>query len=290
MAFTKLNQPNSVNKLGECIASLYHVSQGHHLDKFKQLCFNLIHQFIPLGQSYWIVEHNTSNTEFFSFACKQNNTQHNTFFIEKPDYSGADRITQHIKINSCNIQHIFYLTPKNTAHGFTAKNQVDLNYILTHLIEAYRLNTLSSFQKHWHKYPHGNAIFDQEGRVIELDDNFKHLALLPNIIYKQLSLESLVCQQQYFFVKNNQLFEVQKVVDTYFIRVCNFSGNFSALSNKEKEICFFLVQACSNKGIADALQVSAKTIENHLANIYLKTGIQSRAKLTSALFNGCRDN
>lgn len=277
MAFTRLNTPQPVSKLGECIASIYHVSQGNSLEQFKQLCFNLIHQFVPLGESYWIIEHAALSNDVFCFACANENSQYALLPTKQSNYAGFDKIIHHIKMNQCDIQHSFYLTPENATHGFTPENQLDLGYILTHIVEAYRLNTLSIFQKSWHKYPQGNAIFDQEGGVIECDDNFKQLGLSPETI--------LACHQQHFIVKDNLLFEVQKIIDTYFIRVVNFSDDFLSLSNKEKEVCFFLIQSYSNKDMADRLQVSVKTIENHLASIYQKTNITSRSKLTSVLFN-----
>lgn len=285
MSFSTLKKPNPVSKLGELIASIYHVSQGNYLDKFKYSCFSLINQFVPIGESYWIIEGRHLKNDIFCFSCKRENTQYDPTLIKYSDYSGIDSVTRTIKMNECKIQHFFYFSPGNTERGFTPKNQVDLDYIVSHMVEAYRLNVLSSFQKNWQKYPHGNAIFERDGTIIERDENFKQFDFLIESFNKNNALDSLECNQQYFLFKQNLLCEIQKIIDIYFMRIVNFSGDLITLSNKEKEICFFLIQAYSNKDIADKLHVSVKTIENHLANIYLKTTIQSRAKLTSALFD-----
>ena len=52
-----------------------------------------------------------------------------------------------------------------------------------------------------------------------------------------------------------------------------------ALTRREKEIISLIKQSLSNQQIAERLAISARTIENHLAHIYHKTGITAREKL-----------
>ncbi|RIK32563.1 MAG: hypothetical protein DCC56_01765 [Anaerolineae bacterium] len=51
-----------------------------------------------------------------------------------------------------------------------------------------------------------------------------------------------------------------------------------SLSNREREILDLLSQGLSNKTIASQLYLSVRTVEGHLANIYLRLGVHSRTE------------
>lgn len=50
------------------------------------------------------------------------------------------------------------------------------------------------------------------------------------------------------------------------------------LTEREREILDLLVQGLSNKLIASKLYLSVRTVEGHLANIYLRLGVHSRTE------------
>ena len=50
------------------------------------------------------------------------------------------------------------------------------------------------------------------------------------------------------------------------------------LSEREREILDLLAQGLSNKLIASKLYLSVRTVEGHLANIYLRLGVHSRTE------------
>jgi DNA-binding NarL/FixJ family response regulator len=56
-------------------------------------------------------------------------------------------------------------------------------------------------------------------------------------------------------------------------------NSWKNLTERENEIAFLVKQSLSNRQIAKRLGLSKRTIENHLAHIYDKTGISSRAEL-----------
>lgn len=54
---------------------------------------------------------------------------------------------------------------------------------------------------------------------------------------------------------------------------------FGEMTEREKEICSFMVQGLTNRQIADRLYISEGTVKNYISNIYDKTGIHDRVKL-----------
>jgi DNA-binding NarL/FixJ family response regulator len=55
----------------------------------------------------------------------------------------------------------------------------------------------------------------------------------------------------------------------------------SLFTNREKEVIQYICQGLTNEEISKKLCISKFTIANHVQNIFEKTGIRSRAKLTS---------
>jgi NarL family two-component system response regulator LiaR len=55
--------------------------------------------------------------------------------------------------------------------------------------------------------------------------------------------------------------------------------NWQPLTRRENEIVSLIKQSCSAKEIAKRLKINLRTVENHLAHIYTKTGYSSREEL-----------
>ena len=53
----------------------------------------------------------------------------------------------------------------------------------------------------------------------------------------------------------------------------------SRLSNKEKEILQFLVDGMSSREIAERLQLSVRTVDNHRANMMRRLQVRNAAEL-----------
>ena len=51
----------------------------------------------------------------------------------------------------------------------------------------------------------------------------------------------------------------------------------AALTHREKEVFYWLLKGLSNAAIAQRLGNSHKTVEKHIASIYLKLGVENRA-------------
>ena len=64
------------------------------------------------------------------------------------------------------------------------------------------------------------------------------------------------------------------------------------LSERELEIIALVAQGLTNQEIAAALTISKRTVDNHVSNIFIKTGAKNRVALLNwAMDNGkiCRD-
>ena len=61
--------------------------------------------------------------------------------------------------------------------------------------------------------------------------------------------------------------------------VIGYLNEIPALSPREGEILFYIVKAYSNTRIADELNISEKTVKNHLSSIYEKLNIHNRLQL-----------
>lgn len=61
------------------------------------------------------------------------------------------------------------------------------------------------------------------------------------------------------------------------------NGAMAALSKREAEVANFVVQGYSNKAIAGELVLSERTVENHIASIFTKLNVRSRAEIASVV-------
>ena len=52
-----------------------------------------------------------------------------------------------------------------------------------------------------------------------------------------------------------------------------------ALTKRERDVVILVAEGHSNKGVGDALNISAKTVESHRRNVMHKLGLKSTAEL-----------
>jgi DNA-binding CsgD family transcriptional regulator len=55
------------------------------------------------------------------------------------------------------------------------------------------------------------------------------------------------------------------------------------LTNREREVAILAASGLTSRAIAERLFLSARTVDNHLARIYAKLGVTSRAELPAAI-------
>ena len=71
-----------------------------------------------------------------------------------------------------------------------------------------------------------------------------------------------------------------------------YDSQESVISERETEIVELVARGLTNQEIAQALTISKRTVDNHVSNIFSKTGAKNRVALLNwAMDNGkiCRD-
>ena len=87
---------------------------------------------------------------------------------------------------------------------------------------------------------------------------------------------------------NNRLSDQPPKTSTHRSKQCNGSGVRNdglliKLSNREREVVEHLLSGRTNREIADHLEISERTVKNHLWKIYKKMGVETRTQLFSML-------
>jgi NarL family two-component system response regulator LiaR len=137
------------------------------------------------------------------------------------------------------------------------------------------------------------------------EDGLKFIPILKEIATKrnQLCPKVLVCSmyEDTFLIqrsidsgadayvsKSEELDEIIKAIDAIMIEKTYFNQRYhittdknpwEKLTSRENEIAALVKQSFNNKQIADKLNISERTVGNHLVHIYEKMGITSRAEL-----------
>lgn len=61
------------------------------------------------------------------------------------------------------------------------------------------------------------------------------------------------------------------------------------LSARQLQIAELVAQGLTNREIGDALSISQKTVETHLAAVFVKLGVSSRADVRNAILRASLD-
>lgn len=116
------------------------------------------------------------------------------------------------------------------------------------------------------------------------DSFLSEIRWLPNNLFLPL-FNLVICVEIIYFgfgYFNQPAFFINNSLTEQFV-------DMFGLTDREKEITEFLLIGKSNKEIAKKLFISAKTVENHLSHIYLKTGVKNRTQLVNLIFSNSAD-
>ena len=104
---------------------------------------------------------------------------------------------------------------------------------------------------------------------------------IKSVVFKSEAYDFLV--KAIKALSEHQPFFAPKASEILFSKINDPTGAGSErgprLTGREREIVQLVAEGKSNKAIAEALGISDRTVETHLANAYIKLGVQSKLEL-----------
>jgi DNA-binding NarL/FixJ family response regulator len=101
-------------------------------------------------------------------------------------------------------------------------------------------------------------------------DIVKHLKDIIDNYKTTVSLENVECQ----YILN----QISSEIDSY---ISETTKDNTVLTNRETEVLTLVSKGFTNKEVASALDLSSKTIEFHLKNVYTKLEVSGRSEAIS---------
>lgn len=111
--------------------------------------------------------------------------------------------------------------------------------------------------------------------LIILNGEWVYIMLSRNLLYLSIDIISIVFAAKYFFIQAPSLMDTIEVTASFV--------NKYAITNREKEVIALLLKGLSIKEVAAALDRSFKTVNNHIYNIYQKTGAGNKIELLNLI-------
>ncbi|WP_434360960.1 LuxR C-terminal-related transcriptional regulator [Parasalinivibrio latis] len=244
------------------IAGLYHQSQLLSTPSFRLWCTQNLASLLNTSSCDWLISRNPfqnsdSGAALFSYQAQESGVYHALSF----SYAS--------------------LQPSSLQPNSETFTRVIL-FILPHLAESFRLNLLSNFYMGDKKECKIIAIFNSDGVMLEEDGGFSQLVKEKAFKLNRDSIKNLYSGES-IFAASGIIVTVNKSDDYYLANAVDFGDDFKSLSPKELLVCYYISQGFKNNLIATKLNISQKTVENHLVKIYQKLGISSRAFLVRQL-------
>lgn len=106
----------------------------------------------------------------------------------------------------------------------------------------------------------------------EIIEAFRHGAI--DFVLKPFTRERLITTLE-------KAMEIDRRRNLEFISTDAVRRAFKALSDREKEICLYIVQGMTNKGISEVTGIQPGTAKKHRATIYQKLEVNNSAELIS---------
>ncbi|HHS99359.1 MAG TPA: LuxR family transcriptional regulator, partial [Thiomicrospira sp.] len=180
------------------------------------------------------------------------------------------------------VTHYFGFSPQAEHTSFSAEQLKQLNSLIPHLMESFRLHCLAKHRLSLNSPNFYFGIFQNSGRSIEVDKEFAPLVANYKTSLVKLVKAMKAGEIRFVHLKEQEIsffLRLEAVLDVVFCQAISLPIELEVLTNKELEVCFHLKQMLGNQQIAENMAISPKTVENHLANIYEKLDGVSRSGL-----------
>lgn len=296
MALLQLSSPGLPAPPGEAVAQLYEALQQPTLAACQhQLCQQLARQ-VSLTAFHWqrctargqpLPHDSDAPTEPAAPALS---AAQRARLAELPLQSGLQSLTGPLFGNFSHptglrqrcartgVIHTFFISLPSPADPDGALAQR-----LAHLIHIDALYRLNHARQQCLGAPYACALYDTAGRCIEQNPAHRQQPPLAGPARPLTVASNTDAAGPQFHEIAPQLYRIQPLDGYTLIDTLPLPAEFRQLSPREKQICFYLMQALSNRQIAAALNSAEKTLENQLSALYRKLKIRSRAQLIHQL-------
>jgi len=319
MTFINLIQQSHCQQCGETVAAFYHHTQGGAFEDFQIGCLQAIHKVIPLSRAYWHIStpiaktssklakltlsKKVINSSFVEFSSTQRrdgvksldkvrvlleqlsltNQLQTLSEQEQKLLTMPNAVAVQIASEKSNLQHQLVFALQEDDAAFTAAQLNDLNVYFSHLLEAFEMFVLSKLRRRQKLSAQEAALCNSQWELIGCSDS------IAGLFGKQWRAEDLppvfplITTQETFFRQGDWFIQLSYYWGFYSLQFMPLNQQTQGLTDKELQVCFFLQSSLSNQDIAEQMQISQKTVENHLGNIYRKLGKIGRSELFSLL-------
>lgn len=220
-----------------------------------------------------------------------------------PDEDGVSSIDIHSLVGYLQASHRYYLNerlPHMQRHlnNITAAAPKAVFEVLNKYFSDYRAEVARHFEHEEQSlFPFLKSLGGASPKSLPVECLRSHeqlkdkLSDLTQIIYKYLPGDMLteeLMELVFGILQLSKDLEKHALIEELFL----LPKQEYALSEREKDVLFFVVQGLSSKQIADRLNISVHTVNSHRKNITQKTGIKSVAALAvfAALHYNIFDN
>lgn len=189
------------------------------------------------------------------------------------------------------IGHVFSFYRAQRDNDFSANDVLMANFLLPHLVEAFRINVLSSFGQSKPKQGVVRAVVDRFGEIIEAEQGFygvmkeKHLLDKSRVNITQLS--DITSSSQ---LKLSGLILDISFNDGVFYLEASEGSLIDKLTPRQKEVCQLMIKGLNNQEIANLMTkdendqpLKANTVNAHIRNVFKVLRVSSKAAATSYL-------
>ncbi|WP_341206821.1 helix-turn-helix transcriptional regulator [uncultured Psychrosphaera sp.] len=179
-----------------------------------------------------------------------------------------------VSLDDSNVHHYWFVSfPNSYLEADIQSHSEYFSTLLQLTAEIYRQTLIHSYYREWQHLP-----FEKQRQLMSPPDSEIQESKEPNtnqVTFYERWQETIEADRA-VLVREKRI-ENQLFVDKFIM-----PNAIHKLTLKQKQICFFLKACCSNQQIAENLNISIKTVGNHLTAIYEKLEI-SRAELFQLL-------
>lgn len=164
--------------------------------------------------------------------------------------------------------------------AFTPQERELIQAFVPHMVEAQRLNTLYHFQRHQTAHTL-RGVIDKHGKVIESDAGFDEALADIHIDLANLNLSDI----QFNDLDSRYICQGYRQ-SGYIHLTIQQKSPWEILSQRKVEVAHLLVQGKPNKTIANELDMSVETVNEHMADIFKRLRVRSRYEAIAVLSGG----